>query len=85
MAQIDWEKKAEDILNKLKVSDSFDDSTVITFGKYKGKKLEEVPPEYLQWLLTDTDLVEKMKLYNYIAMCLPAILQQEHQQRRSKK
>lgn len=82
---IDWEKKAEDALKRLKVSESFDDDKVLNFGKYKGKKLSEVPADYLLWLLTDTDLVEKMKLCNYITLCLPTILQQDSASRKKNK
>lgn len=36
---------------------------IITFGKYKGKDLEDIPSDYLKWLITeakcdDDDLIE---------------------------
>ena len=37
--------------------------TVISFGKYKGKKLSEIPPKYLMWLIEKDFLTGQMKKY----------------------
>ena len=34
---------------------------VLYFGKYKGKKLNEIPKEYLEWLLT-TNIKSRLRL-----------------------
>lgn len=36
--------------------------SVITFGKYKGKKLCNIPTQYVKWLKENTDHVVKHKM-----------------------
>ena len=31
------------------------DSSLITFGKYKGRRLMDIPPDYLMWLYNDVE------------------------------
>lgn len=31
------------------------DDSIIGFGKYKGRKLINIPPSYLLWLINDVD------------------------------
>ena len=38
-------------------------NTVITFGRYKGKKLKEIPAKYMLWLLEKGFLTGQMKKY----------------------
>ena len=38
-------------------------NTVLTFGRFKGKKLGEVSPKYLLWLLEKDFLTGGMKRY----------------------
>ncbi len=44
---------------------AYTDETVLTFGKYKGEKLANIPAEYLLWLY-DNKKVFKQPLKNYI-------------------
>ena len=37
--------------------------TILTFGKFRGKKLKEVPAVYLLWLLKKDFLTGGMKRY----------------------
>jgi len=44
-----------------------EDGDVITFGKHKGKKLQDVPADYLLWLADQPGFDEsKPDLYDYI-------------------
>lgn len=38
----------------------------IPWGKHKGKKLKELPPEYLQWLYGQPWIKDWPGLYNYL-------------------
>ena len=39
------------------------DDSIITFGKYKGQKLANVPPEYLLWLYENGNVYGELKAY----------------------
>ena len=39
------------------------DDSIITFGKYKGQKLANVPPEYLLWLYENGNIYGELKAY----------------------
>ena len=39
------------------------DDSIITFGKYKGQKLANVPPEYLLWLYENGNIYSELKAY----------------------
>lgn len=39
------------------------DQTVMSFGKYKGHKMANVPPEYLLWIYDNYDLKPELKAY----------------------
>lgn len=43
-----------------------DDNTVLTFGKYKGVKLGEVPPSYLLWFYDNGSFGVNEALKTYI-------------------
>jgi uncharacterized protein (DUF3820 family) len=85
MSNTNWITESSKLLGKLKVAEPADDKTLMTFGKWKGRKLEEVEADYLIWLLTDSDVIEKMKLYQYIVNHLPELLQEAAKTRRSKR
>jgi uncharacterized protein (DUF3820 family) len=40
-----------------------DDSIILHFGKFRGKDLEDVPSDYLEWLLRQEWLEEKYSKY----------------------
>ena len=44
---------------------TYEDSDLMPFGKHKGKRMEEVPANYLHWLWTQRPISDK-KLENYI-------------------
>lgn len=39
------------------------DQTIMSFGKYKGHKLANVPPDYLLWINDNYDLKPELKAY----------------------
>ena len=39
------------------------DDSIITFGKYKGQKLANIPPEYLLWLYENVNIYGELKAY----------------------
>ena len=39
------------------------DDSIITFGKYKGQKLANIPPEYLLWLYENSNIYGELKAY----------------------
>ena len=39
------------------------DDSIITFGKHKGQKLANVPPEYLLWLYENGNIYGELKAY----------------------
>ena len=40
-----------------------EDSSIMPFGKYKGIKLANVPPEYLIWLYENANVYGELKKY----------------------
>jgi uncharacterized protein (DUF3820 family) len=42
-----------------------DGETKITFGKFKGKTVEEIPSSYLKWL-AEQDFMDKPSNYNLL-------------------
>lgn len=77
-----WEKEATRIKDKLQIGEPFTEDHIMTFGKYKGKPLKEVPEDYLLWLFTESDMVEKVRLFWYINQDLPLIMGLAHEKRR---
>lgn len=43
--------------------DQVTENTVITFGKFKGKKLKEIPSRYLLWLIEKDFTTGQLKKY----------------------
>lgn len=41
----------------------YDDNTFMSFGKYKGRRLKDVPDSYLYWLFEHTDCEKLLKDY----------------------
>ena len=42
----------------------YTDDDVMSFGKHKGEKMQDVPASYLHWLYTSTDIWDtRLKLY----------------------
>jgi uncharacterized protein (DUF3820 family) len=78
-----WEKEAQRIREKLGADKAFTEDHIMTFGKYKGKPLKDVPEEYLLWMYTDSDLLEKVRLFMYINQDLPLIMGIAHEKRKS--
>ena len=39
------------------------DQTIMSFGKYKGHKLANVPPDYLLWIYDNYSLKPELKAY----------------------
>ena len=39
------------------------DDSIITFGKHKGQKLANVPPEYLLWLYENGNIYGELQAY----------------------
>lgn len=77
-----WEKEAEALLKKLGNEKPFNDKSLLPFGKqYKDKPLDQIPASHLLWWLEETDIVEKAKLFEYIARNLPLLLQQAAEER----
>lgn len=58
------------------VQTEYDDDTAMTFGKFKGTCLRDVPASYLHWLWTKRPLSDK-PLEAYIKKNIPA-LRREH-------
>lgn len=54
------------------------DTDKITFGKYKGKRLEEVPAKYFHWLWTNgkSDEVMTDLIAEYIFRNIPALMKE---------
>lgn len=50
-----------------------DDQSPMPFGKYKGRKMEDVPAEYLLWL---RDQGHTGPVREYIEESLPALLKE---------
>jgi uncharacterized protein (DUF3820 family) len=44
-------EEVQNAINNQTVTQEDADNYVLTFGKYKGKKLKEVPKDYVEWLL----------------------------------
>jgi len=38
------------------------DSDIITFGKYKGKKLSELPNDYVDWLKNEIEKKSRLRM-----------------------
>ena len=47
----------------LKQTNKMTDDSIITFGKYKGQKLANIPPEYLLWLYENSNVYGELKAY----------------------
>lgn len=52
----------------------FTDESVMPFGKFRGRKLGEIEPSYLLWLLNEMRDDEKVKLFQYLAENEKALL-----------
>jgi len=39
------------------------DESLMPFGKYKGEKMANVPPEYLLWLYENSNIYGELKQY----------------------
>lgn len=52
------------------------DNSIMPFGKHKGKKLANVPAQYLLWLYNQQEFVISSNLKDYISDNLE-VLQQE--------
>ena len=76
-----WEKEAERIREKLGVKKAFSPDQIMTFGKYKGKALKELPDDYLMWLYNESDLIEKVRLFLFIDADLPLTMGIIHDRR----
>ena len=44
---------------------SVDDSSIMLFGKYTGKRLGEIPESYLEWLWSETDIIDSLRENTY--------------------
>lgn len=42
---------------------ALDDNSIMTFGKYKGEKLANVPARYLYWLYTEGSITSDLRQY----------------------
>ena len=63
------------MMNYEKRKPALTDTDKITFGKYQGKMLQDVPAGYLLWLYEESNIKEKnIALYNYIHNSMDAIL-----------
>lgn len=51
---------------------AYEDTDIITFGKFKGKMLQDVPASYLHWWVHNTNR-DDFKLLNYIKNSLSAL------------
>lgn len=40
-----------------------DDNSLMPFGKYKGEKMANVPPEYLLWIYENSKCTPKVAFY----------------------
>lgn len=49
------EAKLEDLTHSVMPAAIDNKADVMTFGKYKGQKLSEIPESYLKWALTNVD------------------------------
>lgn len=58
------------------------DNSRMPFGKYKGKRMQDVPGSYLDWLLGELEVKEgllygnSLRVYNYIIENIDAIQQE---------
>jgi uncharacterized protein (DUF3820 family) len=41
----------------------FTDESIMTFGKYKGEKMANIPAEYLIWLYENSNIFGEIKEY----------------------
>lgn len=51
-----------------------DDQSLMPFGKYKGRKMEDVPAEYLLWLRDEN--CRNLEVKEYIEDNLRALMQE---------
>lgn len=49
--------------NIIVMEDKFTDDTLMPFGKHEGKRLGDVPKDYLIWLYNENGLRPKLKEY----------------------
>jgi len=40
---------------------TFEDNNIMSFGKYKGQPLGDIPDSYIIWMWENTDLKESIK------------------------
>ena len=50
---------------------------MLTFGKYKGKPLHEIPPSYLRWVLTSDSIKGKDEVIAAINAFLEGFLDED--------
>jgi len=59
-----WKRK------EIKMPDDFTDDSIMPFGAHKGKRMEDVPADYLLWLEDNADTKSRSfhpALYGYIS------------------
>lgn len=40
---------------------TFEDNNIMSFGKYKGQPLGDIPDSYIIWMFENTDIKESIK------------------------
>lgn len=48
------------------MSNEYTDDTIVTFGKYRGERLGDVPGSYLLYLYESQDGIQNPKLLKYV-------------------
>lgn len=70
-------EEVQNAINNQVVTQEEADDYVMTFGKYKGKKLTELPKEYLEWILGNSNDSRMIKL---IALATGITIPDEYEQ-----
>ena len=55
-----------------------DDNSIMPFGKYQGKRMEDVPASYLLWLYSENKTFSNLR--DYIEDNLEVLQKQERQE-----
>lgn len=40
---------------------TFEDNNIMSFGKHRGQKLEDIPDSYIIWMCNEGDILKKVK------------------------
>ena len=73
-------EEVQNAINNQTITQEEADNYVLTFGKHKGKKLKELPKEYIEWMLGNSN-DERMKKLIELATGISVPSEEEQEQR----